>query len=417
VIEVFEIDYTIMRSQMPLKQPTGNSKMDQRGQRLSLLLSEIWRTSSISRSDLRNATGLTLPSVTRLVRDLKAAGVIIETDKSESSGGRRPSLIRVNPDAGVVIGLDLSGIELRGAILDATNQCLKVTRKAFLGMQVQIIQDQVVQLCRELIADPVIGGRRVLGIGVSVPGTVDSEKGIIRDSSNFRLQNFPIRDILEDLLGLPVFIEHDTLAAAVAEKFYGAARGVGDMVYIIVSMGIGAGLIARHSAYRGATDQAGELGHVVVERDGQVCVCGKRGCLEAVAAVPAMLSNARNVLSRQQGGSQGPVSLDSLIGAAQQGDRLAQAIIERAADYLAMAISTMVSIVDIRLMIIGGEVVEMGELYFAPLRRSIQKYRPDGDEVEIVPAALGENAPFQGLSMLVLQNVLTQDLRKQASFN
>ena len=82
-----------------------------------------------------------------------------------------------------------------------------------------------------------------------------------------------------------------------------------------------------------------------------------------------------------------------------------------------MAISTMVSIVDIRLMIIGGEVVEMGELYFAPLRQSIQKYRPDGDEVEIVPAALGENAPFQGLSMLVLQNVLTQDLRKQASVN
>jgi N-acetylglucosamine repressor len=389
--------------------------LDQRGQRLSLLLSEIWRASSISRSDLRNATGLTLPSVTRLVRDLKNAGVITEIDKSESSGGRRPSLIRVNPDAGVVIGLDLSGIELRGAILDATNQCLKVTRKAYQGMQVRIIQDQVVQLCRELISDPVIGERCVLGIGVSVPGTVDSEKGIIRDSSNFRLRNFPIRDILEDIFELPVFIEHDTLAAAVAEKFYGAGRGVGDMVYIIVSRGIGAGLIAKHAAYRGATDQAGELGHVVVERDGQVCVCGKRGCLEAVAAVPAMLSNARNVLSRQPGSSQDAVSLDSLIWAAQHGDRLAQAIIERAADYLAMAISTLVSIVDIRLVIIGGEVVEMGELYFAPLRQSIQKYRPDGDEVEMVPAALGENAPFQGLSMLVLQNVLTHDLRKQAS--
>jgi len=389
--------------------------MDQRGQRLSILLSEIWRTGSISRSDLKNATGLTLPSVTRLVRDLKNADVIIETDKSESSGGRRPSLIRVNPDAGVVIGLDLSGIELRGAILDATNRCLKVTRKAFLGMQVQIIQDQVVQLCRELISDPVIGERHVLGIGVSVPGTVDSEKGIIRDSQNFRLQNFPIREILEDIFELPVFIEHDTLAAALAEKFYGAGRGVGDMVYIIVSMGIGAGLIAKHAAYRGATDQAGELGHVVVERDGQVCVCGKRGCLEAVAAVPAMLSNARNVLSRQPGSSQDAVSLDSLIWAAQHGDRLAQAIIERAADYLAMAISTMVSIVDIRLMIVGGEVVEMGELYFAPLRKSIQKYRPDGDEVEIVPAALGESAPFQGLSMLVLQNVLTSKASSPAT--
>jgi glucokinase len=180
------------------------------------------------------------------------------------------------------------------------------------------------------------------------------------------------------------------------------------MIYIIVSTGIGACLIANHTAYRGATGQAGELGHVMVERDGQVCACGKRGCLEAVAAVPAMLSNAQNVLLRQNGFSKDAVSLTSFISASEHGDRLAQAIIERAADYLAMAISTMVSIVDIRLMIIGGEVVEMGELYFTPLRQSIQKYRPEGDEIKIVPASLGENAPLQGLSMIVLQNVLTR---------
>jgi predicted NBD/HSP70 family sugar kinase/biotin operon repressor len=385
----------------------ANLLIDPRSQRLTALLSEIWYKGLISRAELKRTTGLTLASVTRLVQELKNAGVIIETDKGESSGGRQPSLIRVNPEAGVVIGLDFSGIELKGAIMDAANHCLNVIKQPFQGMQPAIIQRQVIQMCQELISNPVIQQRRVLGIGISVPGTVDAEKGIIRDSLNMRLHDFPIRDILGNVFALPVFIEHDTSTAALAEKFYGAGRGVGDLIYIIVSTGIGAGLIINHEVYRGATGLAGELGHVIVERDGQVCVCGKRGCLEAVAAVPAMLANAHNLLLRREGSSQdtNTISLNALIEAAGQGDRLALAIIQRAADYLAMAISIVVSIVDIRLMIIGGEVVQMGELYFTSLRKSIEKYRVEGQEIQVVPAVLGENAPLQGVSMIVLQNV------------
>ncbi len=391
-----------------MEKTATNSRKDPHSQRLSDLLSEIWYAGLISRAELGKITGLTLPSVTRLVQELKNAGVIIETDKGESSGGRQPSLIRVNPDAGVVIGLDFSGIELRGAILDAANQCLCVNKQPFQGMQPAIIREQVIEMCRAMISNPAIDHRRVLGIGISVPGTVDTENGIIRDSLNMRLHDFPIRDILSEIFDLPVFIEHDTSTAALAEKYYGAGRGMGDLIYIIVSTGIGAGLIVNQEVYRGATGLAGELGHVIVERDGQVCVCGKRGCLEAVAAVPAMLANAHNVLLQRKEASQDILSLNSLISAAKQGDRLAQAIIQRAADYLAMAISMMVSIVDIRLIVVGGEVVEMGEFYFSPLRKSVEKYRVEGQEIRVVPATLGENAPLQGISMIVLQNVLAR---------
>jgi len=286
---------------------------------------------------------------------------------------------------------------------------LCVIKQPFQGMQPAILQKQVIQMCQELVSNPVIQHRRILGIGISVPGTVDAENGIIRDALNMRLHDFPIRDILGKVFDLPIFIEHDTSTAALAEKFYGAGRGVEDLIYIIVSTGIGAGLIVNHEVYRGATGLAGELGHVIVERDGQVCVCGKRGCLEAVAAVPAMLANAHNVLLRRKGSSDAnSISLVDLIEAAGQGDQLSLAIIQRAADYLAMAISIVVSILDIRLMVIGGEVVQMGELYFAPLRKSIEKYRVEGREIQIVPAVLGENAPLQGISMIVLQNVLSR---------
>jgi N-acetylglucosamine repressor len=381
-----------------------------RARRLSALLSEIWYEGSISRSRAGKVTGLALPSVTRLVQELKNAGVIIEIDKGESSGGRQPSLIRVNPDAGVVIGLDLSGIELRGAVLDTNNHCLSVRSQPFQGMRDDIFLNQIICLCKDLFADPSIQGRRVLGIGISVPGSVDREHGIIRDSSNLRLRDYPIGDKLRGFFDVPIFIEHDTTTAALAEKCYGAGRGEGNMIYIIVSTGIGAELIIDHKVFRGASGLAGELGHVIVERDGQICACGKQGCLEAVAAIPAMLTSAHNVLLRQKKPlikpGQDMLSLSSLIQAAEDGDHLAGAVINRAADYLAMAISMMVSIVDIRLIIIGGEVVQMGEHYFAPLRKSLQEYRVDGDEIRVVPAVLGENAALQGVSMIVLQNTL-----------
>jgi hypothetical protein len=129
------------------------------------LLSEIWYEGSISRSRAGKVTGLALPSVTRLVQELKNAGVIIEIDKGESSGGRQPSLIRVNPDAGVVIGLDLSGIELRGAVLDTNNHCLSVRSQPFQGMRDDIYLNQIFLSVQRLFADPSIQGRRVLESG------------------------------------------------------------------------------------------------------------------------------------------------------------------------------------------------------------------------------------------------------------
>jgi len=389
---------------------------DFHGRRMILLLSEIWNEGSISRARLAKITGQALPSITRFVQALKIAGVVIENDKGESSGGRHPSLIRLNPEAGVVIGLDFSGIELRCAILDSTNHCLLVAKQPFLGMQAETIQHQVIQLCHQLFADPVIQNRRVLGIGISVPGTVDIAKGIICDSSNMHLHNIPVRSILEGEFGVPVFIDHDTSAAALAEKYYGAGRGESDLIYITVSTGIGAGIIVNHEVYRGTTGQAGELGHITIERDGQVCACGKHGCLEAVAAVPAMLASTHNILLHQQnlpftavvGTSQETLSLQVLKIALEQGDPLAQAILNRATDYLALAVSMMVSIIDIRLMIIGGEVIQMGEPYLTALRKSIIKYQVGEGDIRVVPAILGETAALQGVGLITLQNILTR---------
>ncbi len=381
---------------------------DARSQRIAIILSEMWHAGSISRSRLGKITGLALPSVTRLVQDLKNANVVNEAEKEASTGGRQPQLIKLNPEAGLVIALDLSGVELRGAILDITLQIQRVIHQPYKGQQPEAIEEQLIQLCTQLLEDAKSTGKKVLGIGLSAPGSVDINKGVICDSNNPRLLNFPMGDILHKALDIPVYLEHDTFAAALAEMCIGAGYGKRNLVYITVSTGIGAGLVIDNHVHRGASNLAGELGHVVVDRGGQICTCGNRGCLEAVAAVPTMISNLQSVLLRQADSlSLGEVvTLERLTQMADSDDFVTKAIINQAADYLAMALSMMAAIVDIRLMIVGGDVIQIGEHYFSPLRAALQKYQPEGPPIEVVPARLGENAGLIGASMVALQNCL-----------
>ena len=256
----------------------------------------------------------------------------------------------------------------------------------------------------------------MLGIGISVPGTVDVEEGIILDSSNLHLHQYPICAVLEKIFNVPVYVAHDTTVASQAEQVYGAGRGHDDLIYIMISNGIGAGIIINNEVYPGKTGAAGEFGHITIERNGQICACGKRGCLEAEASIPAMLASARNVYQRRQrlpspslaDSGEKPYSLSAFKQSLSRGEPLAQAILDHSTDNLALAISIMVSIIDINFMIIGGEVLEIGEAYFSGLRTSLKRFLTGTQEIIIEPAILGETAALQGVSLFVLKNELSR---------
>jgi N-acetylglucosamine repressor len=391
--------------------------MSDRRTRIAAVLTELWSNGSASRSRMVEITGMALPSVSRLVQELKNTGMLIEVEKGQSTGGRQPLLVQINPQAGLALGLDLSGIELQGALLDAANQPRVILRQPYRGMEQEILQEQVIQLCQTLLEHPLAQASPVMGIGVSVPGSIDAKKGVIEDSTNMRLHHYPIGDILRDKFHLPVFLEHDTAAAALAEQVYGAGRGKKDLIYIMVSTGVGAGIVTNGQIYRGSSGLAGELGHVIFERNGPVCACGKRGCLEVFAAVPAILSNVQNVLSRANRAHWGPVgravteplTLADLKYALDECDPLVEAIIRRAADSLALAVSIMVTIIDIKLVILGGEINQIGDYYIRALQTLLENYLDGGaPEIEVVPAALGESASLMGVGMMVLSHTLVE---------
>lgn len=385
-----------------------------RNTNVTALLAAVWHHGPISRSELARRTGLAPSSITRLSRDLAAAGLIRETSKGRSSGGRQPTLLALDEAACLVAGIDLSGVELRAWVMNALGDPVVTVEQPFRGVGPEAIMQQLTEVMELLIRHLSIVPRKVLGVGVSVPGSVDSSTGVVIDSTNLALRNFPLGEWLRDVVDLPVFVEHDTTAAALAEKFYGAGREATNLIYITVSTGIGTGLIINEQVYRGERGLAGELGHITVERDGQLCLCGKHGCLETVASIPAIIAAARRMVDQGSNGGlaawindgKGALTIAAVMQAAQQGDRLAMEIFRNAADYLAMAISTLVCILDIRLVIIGGEVVDVGQPFIDPLRAALARYELLDMAATVMPAQLEHDAALKGVSMVVVQQIL-----------
>jgi glucokinase len=304
---------------------------------------------------------------------------------------------------------------LRGRVANVTNAVVAELSRPFVEVGPDGLWRQIEQLLVDLLEHQAVRGQRMLGIGVSVPGTVDEASGTIVDSTHLRVKDFALGPQLQTRFGLPVFIEHDTAAAALAELHHGAGRGETNLVYITVSSGIGAGIIVGGAPYPGEGGAAGELGHIIVERDGQICPCGRRGCLETVASGPAIVASAQRILD--QGGStplrewvltqQERLSVALVARAAAQGDSMAQAIFARAADYLGLALSTLVCILDIRRIIVGGEIAEVGAHFFDPLYAAIHRYELSSNIPHVIPAALGADAACIGVSMVTLQHLIS----------
>jgi predicted NBD/HSP70 family sugar kinase len=390
----------------------GQNLLDLRDVNLNVLLSAIWENAPIPRVELAQRTGLAPSSITRLIRQLSSKELIIETGKGQSSGGRQPILIEPNPDAGVIVSLDLSGSKMRGGIFDAANRVICEKEKPFEGLGPEAIQQQMISLARELLDEPLVKERKLLGVGVSSPGIVS---GDVHISHTLKLHNFPLKRILEETFNVPVIVQNDSYVAALAEKYYGAGRGLENFMYLLLSDGIGAGLILNGDIYKGPLESAGEIGHSIVERSGTICGCGKRGCLETVASRSAILSHAQRILDYEQdkilaslsGHDRQNLTLATIKEAAESGSVGAQEAIQYAANHVGFALVNSVTILGIRSVIIGGDVtLSLGDSFFDCLTRSVKEYNRQFQEIDLIHAQLDWRAFLQGISMLTLQQII-----------
>jgi len=288
-----------------------------------------------------------------------------------------------------VLALDVGGTKLAAALADDDGTLLRTARCP--------TPAEPWPACVALL-EQVRGGAAVDGVGAGCGGPMRWPQGVVSPLNLPSWREFPLREALAQRYpGVPVRVHNDAVCLALGEHRHGAGVGTPDLLGVVVSTGVGAGVVLRGQVLDGATGSAGHLGHVVVEPDGPVCGCGGRGCLEAVARGPAVVGWARARGSAAQDGR-------ALAVAAGDGDDVARAALSRAGRALGVAVAGAAALLDLRLVVVGGGLSLAGPPLWEPLHEAAAEHArlPFTAGLRVVPAALGQNAGLVGAAALVL---------------
>jgi len=303
----------------------------------------------------------------------------------------------------LILALDYGGTKHTAAIAAAGERVWLAHERVYSppGADGDYDRATMLTMARKLLAH---AQGQLVSVGVSFGGPVDATAGLVRLSHHVPgWEDTPLRDQLQAVFGVPAAVDNDANVAALGEWKFGAGQGCNSLFYVTVSTGIGGGWVLGGRIYTGADGMAGEIGHVVVRPGGVECVCGKRGCLEAEACGPAI---AQKMRKRLQAGDASDVfgaseSWDSVTGetvarAAQQGDALAQDVMDDAARMLGTGLGGAINLMNPQRVVLGGGVTKSGERYWRIVRETARAHALPQMRADIVPAALGDDAPLWG---------------------
>ena len=381
----------------------------------------------ISRVEIARRIALSRAAVTTIVNDLLTSQIVREADSISARTGRPPIVLEINPIFGHVAGLDFGAThlsiflaDLSARILDETEIELNITRGPVTCLA------EADRLLHERLTKVNLSLPDILAIGVGVPGPIVTEAGMVLSPPIMPgWDQYPIRDELEKRWERPVSLNNDAELGALGEWAAGAGRGEGNLAYIKVGTGIGAGLLLDGQIYRGVTGSAGEIGHLTMDENGPVCTCGNHGCLEAIAGGRAIALQAQEAVrkgKRTQMAAIQPVesiSVREVAAAARLGDLLAQQILAKAGTHIGIAIAGLVNLFNPGMIVIGGGVARTGDLLLEPMRQAVQRRSLAASTrvVRITTAMLGRRSSGMGAVIQALTIALHQVTdRKEVRF-
>ncbi len=382
---------------------------------ISMILEVIRREGAISRAEIAEVTGLTPASVSKITKDLISRGFIKEGALGESSGGRPPVLLKLNPKAGYIIGVNLGPERLEVVLTDLEAKVINKFDEKIDNIEKKYVLDRLFNLIKEIIIESNIVEDEIIGIGMAVHGLVNSETGISIFAPHYHWRDVEIKKLVEEKFKIPTFIDNDVRAMALAEHWFGVAKGIDNFVTINVSNGIGSGIMIDGSLYYGVDYGAGEIGHTIVDNNGPQCSCGNYGCLEALAANPYIVQRVIKVI--KQGVKSRIVELVNkdleritvkiICQAAREGDEVAIQILKEVGRYLGIGIAQLLNILNPCMVVIVGDIIKSGSYLFDSIKETVEIRALDGvvDNVKIFPTDLDENAPVIGGVTLVLKEL------------
>jgi len=369
----------------------------------SAILEIIRRESPIARSAIAERLDVSLPTVMRIVDELIEEGYVRPQGSTEWSGGRRRPLLEFNAESFVVIGVDLGGTKLYGAISDLGGKILDEIDMGRYGTSSEENYERLIELIDALLASPKLGNRRLRGIGVGAPGITLHQEGIVKWAYSLDWRDFPLRARLTEHYGLPITVDNDVNLAAMGELWFGAGQNIQNMILIVSGAGIGAGIIIDGALYRGSSEASGEIGNFIPGRE----FLGKNyqdfGALEKVASGTGIIERARRSLkSESDAVDLASLTADDVFVAARQGQAWAVSIIDEVVDYFAIAIANLAVSFDPQLIVLGGSVSPFADLLIGPILKRLEGTVPTLPKV--VVSKLGLRAGVMGAITNVLHN-------------
>ena len=357
-------------------------------------------------------TGLSPTAAGKIVSALLKKGYIHEIGEGKSSGGRRPILLELMPNSFFSIGVDLDIGGIRFILIDIRGS---IVYQSFYEINdSQSFSDvirKVKEISEKVAHDLKIDNERIVGIGISIPGIIDTEKKRIISAPNMKWKDIDLEAYLSENFNVPVYVENEAMASAICENWIGCCRDLSDFVCINIGTGIGSGIFTGGKLYRGVGGSAGEVGHIVVNENGPKCGCGNYGCLETMASIASIIERVKklptygSICKKYIQYNDKDMDFDTVLKAARDGEEAVKSILMESAKYIGIAVSYIVNVLNPSKIVLGKEFVKYADIVIDYVKDVVKLKALKHPEsfLEIAVSDIGENSSALGAAFIPLK--------------
>lgn len=389
-------------------------------ERKNLAILEVIRKSGpISRTDISKTTELNIVTVSNYINHYIKKGLVIEGELDESTGGRKPVLVELNPKAGYIVGVGLNMLSMVGILVDLEINVLKEMKRERVPENSEAVIERMVDLAEEIINQADIDKSKIAGVGVGVPGIIDERGRTIRWPQSLGDKDISIclsiKDTFEKRLNIPTIVENDANAAVLGEKWLGLDREVRHMIYMF--SGVGVGILINGEIYRGAAGAAGELGVASPKQSKEEAfkIASQLGRWEMdlgmVRELRARIEKGEKSVCRDfVSGDLSKIGFKELIRGAKEKDPLAIRVVEEGGATLGRKVAFLANLLNPEIVVIGGGVEDCGAPFLEALKNTVKEWSVEeaANRVSIIPSAFGENAVALGAVGIVAREIFAQ---------
>lgn len=368
----------------------------------SIVLNKIRLSEPISRAQIAKETSLTPPTVSSIVKELIDQGLVRESMLGHSSGGRKPTMLHIHTNAFYVIGIDAGPEKVECILTDLTGKTIErnssvlskpITNEQFLS----ILKESI----REILQISKMNQDKIIGIGIAMHGAVDTETGTSLVAPILNLRNIPIKAALEEEFNLTIKVENDARAMALGESWFGGHGDVDSMVAVNIGRGVGAGVIINGKLYHGAQGIAGELGHMTIDINGDVCECGNQGCLQTLVSGSSIAKRARKQVTK------GELTAKEIFEFAQNGNADCVHLLQETGEMIGIGLTNLIHLVNPSKIVLGGGVMKSEKFIMPALLETIQQrsLTTEAKKTKVTVTRLGDDVTLLGAVALLLDEL------------